>query len=90
MNLLQRAKEDIKRHINADSGDDITLSTPDRLVSIVLKALVSKHRVSINPSTGLPINSDNIHCSFSESDLNSQSYPVRNAKNEVSMLRHIV
>ena len=102
----ERASQDLNRILNAEFSENIIISTPEKVQlgldiygsviygnrknSIQIKGLVSKHRISINPSNGLPINSDNIHCSVYEQNLIDLNYVTRNDKNEVNLLKHIV
>ena len=86
----ERAKQDLNRFLNAEFSELITISTPSKSFSVQINALVSKHKITISPSNGLPVNSDNIHCSFIEQNLIDLEFPVRNAKNEVNLLKHII
>jgi hypothetical protein len=103
---LQQAKDDLRRFMKAEFGVDLIVSTPNRKSygvnkygeidygqrqgSAEIKGFATKHRLSINPNTGLPLNSDNIHVSIFEKELTELGYVVRNTKNEVDLIRHIV
>ncbi len=87
---LERAKEDIKRIIKTGGFEvDATLKHHSGTPSVNIKVTASKHHNSID-SDGLPSNTKNVHITLVESDLTDESYPVRNANGEVSLLNHLV
>lgn len=88
--LLALARKDAKNHITKGGFEvDIRLQTPqsDKIVDVT--GYGTKHFINFD-SDGLPINTKNVHICISEDDLVALTYPVRNAKNEVSLLNHIV
>jgi|TARA_R110000824_G_scaffold199520_4_gene383503 hypothetical protein len=88
-NLLLKARRDAKRIMMGGFSEDITITTPDDLTSILTKGLASKHYINFD-SDGLPINSKNAHICLDELDLLNKGYTVRNSINEVSILNHKV
>jgi hypothetical protein len=88
-NLLLKARRDAKRIMMGGFSEDITITTPDDLVTVNTKGLASKHYINFD-SDGLPINSKNAHICLDELDLLDKGYTVRNSINEVSILNHKV
>lgn len=88
--LLALARRDSNKIITKGGFEVvIQLQTPSNDLTVSVSGLGSKHFINFD-SDGLPINSKNVHICISESDLVSLEYPVRNAKNEVSLLNHLV
>lgn len=89
--ILQLARKDAKNFITKGGFEEnIQLQTPppgDTTVDIT--GFATKHHINFD-SDGLPINTKNVHICISESDLTALGYPVRNAKQEVSLLEHQV
>lgn len=88
---LDRAISDVSRFTQAGFAVDLVFTAPTAEVASV-RGLASKHRISVNPEDGLPINSPNIHVSVVESVLLTANalYPTRNANNEITLRRHRV
>lgn len=86
---LDRAQSDILRFTQAGFAVDLVFTAPTAATASV-RGLASKHRMSVNPEDGLPINSPNIHVSVVESLLTDQSYPTRNSNGEIYLRGHRV
>ena len=87
---LDRAIADIKRITALGFSREITFTNPGNTLTVIVRGLVSKHNLSINPETGLPINSKNAHISVAESNLLDAGYVTRNGNNEIALVRHRV
>jgi hypothetical protein len=88
--ILDLARRDSRRFITQGGFEvEISISTPDGLTSLDLKGFATKHFINFD-TDGLPVNSKNVHINISETDLSDALYPVRNARNEVSLLNHLV
>jgi hypothetical protein len=87
---LDRAIAAMKRVTTLGFSREITFTTPDNSLTVIARGLVSKHNLSINPETGLPVNSKNAHISVAESNLIDVGYPTRNADNEIALVKHRV
>jgi len=70
-------------------GYDISITTKDKAKTTVVVGLVTKHHIGFDTEGNLA-NVKNVHISFSEIQLTNDSYPVRNANNEVDMIGHLV
>lgn len=89
-NLLQLARRDAKFFVtNGGFEESITITTPTNDMTVSLTGFATKHWINFD-SDGNPINSKNAHISFDEKILIDANYPLRNAKGEVSLLKHIV
>lgn len=89
-NLLQLAKRDAKHFIkNGGFQETISLTTPDKAKTISLTGFATKHWINID-TDGNPVNSKNAHVTIDESQLVELGYPVRNAKEEINLINHIV
>ena len=86
---LDRAKADVIRFTQAGFAVDLVFTAPTAETASV-RGLATKHRMSVNPEDGLPVNSPNIHASIVESLLIAQSYPTRNVNGEIFMKGHKV
>lgn len=87
---LNRARKDVLKYVTKGGfEEDIVLSTPDNSHSLQLKGLASKHWINYDADGG-SINSKNAHICISEETLTNSGYPVRNAQNEVHLMRHKV
>ena len=88
-----RAIADVKRISQGTWGCDITLTAPAPGSEIAnIRGFSSKHNLKIDPDTGLPVNSQNIHVSFAESvvlDANP-NYPTRDQNGEIYFKDHFV
>lgn len=94
MGILDRARNDFKKHITSASGagEDILIETPVGAPvngSANVRGLAMKHHLSFN-TDGQMVNSKNTHITISESDLVELNYPIRNTKSEVSLHLHKV
>lgn len=87
---LERAIADMKRFSQGGFSAEITFINPGATQTAAVNGLISKHNLSINPDTGLPVNSKNVHISVVESVLNDAGYTTRNASNEISLRSHKV
>lgn len=87
--LLAKARNDAKNILKGGFSEDITLTTPDDVLSIETKGLSTKHHINFD-TDGLPTNSKNAHICLDESDLLSSGYTVRDANQEVRLLNHKV
>jgi hypothetical protein len=81
---LDRAKRDIERFSQGDWAVDITVNNLTGVEQTV-RGFASKHHLSVDPETGLPVNSKNTHCSIHESVLVDAGFTVRNTDNEVDI-----
>lgn len=88
--LFERAKADAKRYITRGGFEEnITLTNPDRSVTLVFTGYATKHFISYD-ADGLPINAKNAHITVDESILMTAMYPYRNNAGEVSLKGHVV
>lgn len=89
-NLIALARKDAKHMVTKGGFEvNIQLQTPPGDMTINITGFGTKHFINFD-SDGLPINTKNVHICISEDDLAALTYPVRNAKNEVSLLNHKV
>lgn len=86
---LARAIADIKRFSQGGFSAVISFTNPINTENISVNGLVSKHNLSINPETGLPVNSKNAHISVAESVLQEAGYTTRD-NGEISLRKHKV
>lgn len=86
---LSNARADIDRITQAGFGVDLVFTAPDFTVANV-RGLASRHHLSIDPETGQPVNSNNIHVSVSERLLAAASYPYLDSEGEIYMVNHKV
>ena len=87
---LKQMQEDIRNITTGSLAGEIKFTTPDNLYSAVCKGFVSKHNMSVDAATGLPVNSRNAHVSVFESVLNDKGYKTRDYKDRVSLKDHMV
>lgn len=80
----------MKRFSQGGFSAEITFTNLDESETVVVNGLISKHNLSINPDTGLPVNSKNVHISVTESVLIDAGYTTRNASNDISLTSHKV
>ena len=85
---LDRAIADMKRITQGEFSREIILTTPDGSQSAIVRGLVSKHNLSIDPDTGVPVNSRNVHISVVESVLIDAGYPTRDSNDEITLIGH--
>lgn len=82
---LDQAIADMKKYTQAGFSREITFTKPDHSQSAIVRGLVSKHNLGINPATGAPINSRNAHISVVESLLIEAPYNTRDDKGEINI-----
>ena len=88
--LLQLAKRDSKRFLMSGGfEEDIILKTPNGLNQVSLTGFATKHWISFD-TEGLQVNSKNAHVTIDENHLVLKGFTVRNAKGEISLLKHLV
>lgn len=88
----ERAIADAKRFSQGTWGVDITLTAPAPGSQVAnIRGFGSKHHLKIDPDTGLPVNSNNIHVSFPESSIldANPDYPTR-VNGEIYIKDHLV
>ena len=86
--LFDLIKRDAKSFINEGGYQvDINLTTPDNSKSIDITGWGAKIAWSFD-SDGNQVNTSNAHVTIDEDILIATGYPYRNAKKEVSMLKH--
>jgi len=90
MDLLAQSRIDLKRFSQSEWSTDLTFQNVDKSVIVTIKGFASSHHLSIDPSTGLPVNVRNTHISVSETLLSDAGYTVRNSDGEVNLIRHFV
>jgi hypothetical protein len=88
MNLSQ-LQSDIAKIQTGAFTQDITFTTPDGNTTVTVKGFVSKHNMSVDPATGLPVNQRNAHISVNEKTLTDESYPTR-VGGEITLKDHKV
>ena len=87
---LDQAIADVKRFTQNGFSREIVFTTPDGQTTATVRGLVSKHNLSINPDTGVPVNSRNTHIYVVESVLTDEDYTTRDANDEIDLKRHRV
>lgn len=88
--ILDKLRRDAKKMITSGGFEEqITLSTPNSSNTITLTGLTSKHFITFD-TDGSTVNSKNAHICIDEDILTNASYPVRNAKGEVNLMKHRV
>jgi len=89
--ILELARRDSKKQIGNLDGwaVEVALTTPDNSKTINISGLHVK--IGLNMDTdGNMVNSKKAPLTFHEDLLTEQSYPVRNAAGEVSLMKHKV
>lgn len=79
----------MKRFSQGGFSAEITFTNPTATKTVVVKGLISKHNLSINPETGLPVSTKNVHISVAESVLIAAGYTTR-VNSEISLKFHKV
>ena len=88
--ILQLAKRDAKHFVTSGGFEEsIVLITPTRDKQLSLTGLATKHWINFD-TDGNPVNSKNVHICIDESFLVANGYPVRNAKGEINLMKHLV
>lgn len=86
--ILTAAKADAKKFVTSGGfEEDITITTPSGDRTLTIKGLATKHHLSFG-SDGLPVSSKNAHVCIDEQQLLDETYPVRNANEEIDLLAH--
>lgn len=76
--VLDLAKRDARRFVNDGGFNQELIITPTGLDPVTIEGLATRHTNSFD-TEGKSINSENVHCSFSELDLNDLGITTRNA-----------
>lgn len=90
MSLVEQAIADIKFITQHEWSVTVTFTNPDETETCTVQALSTKSNLSIDPATGLPVNSKNIHISVTESALNDEGYTTRDSEDRISLRKHTV
>jgi hypothetical protein len=69
--------------------EEIEMSTPDRSLTINITGWAVKHHISFD-SDGNQVNTKNARATIDEAVLVAKGYPVRNANQEIALVRHLV
>ena len=77
--ILDKSRRDYKRFSQADFSTEITFIGTS---SIVVKGLASKHHMSIDANTGIPVNSLNAHITVNEQVLIDAGIVTRNTSKQ--------
>ena len=89
-NLLNAARNDARKYVKSGGFEDnITLTTPDEVISIETTGFVTKHHINFD-TDGTSINAKNAHICVDEKELTKLGYPVRDNSKEVNLLGHYV
>lgn len=85
------ARRDLKTISGSTAGFGIsmTFTSPENDTATV-NGLHTKHHLSIDPETGVPINAKTASVSVAEDFLTDKGYPTRNDNGEVSFAGHTV
>jgi len=86
---LARAIFDINRFSQKEFSTLITFTDRDFNTTVTVRGLISKHNLSIDPDTGRPVSSKNVHLSIAEKVLIDAGYETRNYKNEIDIKWHM-
>lgn len=87
--VLDLAKRDVRRYVNNEGFNQELVITPTGLDPVTVQGLATRHTSNYD-TEGKPINSENIHCSFSELDLNDLLVITRNAAGYLNIRGWIV
>ena len=79
--LLDKARRDAKKYSQGEFSTDITFVEED----VVVQGLASKHHMSYDPQTGIPVSSLNAHISVNETVLNDAGIDTRNASKQFTL-----
>lgn len=93
MGLMAQAAVDTNKYLTngSDWATEATFVANNLAgTTATVNALCIKHNNSINPETGLSVNSTVARCTVSEQSLLELDYPVRNTKGDVAMINHKV
>lgn len=78
------ARADARRYVNSGGFDQELVITPSGLKDISIQGLATRHTNSFD-TDGRPILADNVHCMFSELDLNALSVETRDSKGRLAI-----
>lgn len=87
-NLINRAKRDASKYVSGGFSHDIVLETPEGS-TLSMKGLYVNHNTDYDTDS-LPVNSQSVHVTISESDLISGNYPYKNSEGDVFLKEHLV
>ena len=87
--ILDMAIEHGRRFTNNGGFEKELTITPTGATSVVIKGITSRHSQGFD-GDGLPIISDNVHCSFAEKDLNDLGIVTRSAKGNLIIKNWLV
>lgn len=87
---IARAIVDYRRFTQGAFSSQVTFNSPTGEQSAIVRALISRHHLSVDPTTGLPVNARNVHITLAEAVLTDIGYITRNEAGEVSLRRHKV
>lgn len=88
--IFELAKRDAKHFLQKGGFEEnIVLTTPSGDKSLSLTGFATKHHINFD-TDGLPVNGKNAHVTVDEKYLVDNGYPVRNAKSEITLLKHKV
>jgi len=76
--ILELAKRDARRIVNSGGFNQELTITPTGGSAISIQGLATRHSQGFD-GDGLPVVSDNVHCTFSELDLTEAGATTRNA-----------
>lgn len=82
--ILDMAIADARRFTNSGGFETELTITPTGGTAVVVNGIASRHSQGFDEQ-GLPIISNNVHCSFSEKDLNDLSVVTRNASGKLAI-----
>jgi hypothetical protein len=87
MSVLDRARFDIKRFSKEISLTFFRIAGQNEKT---VSGVASRHHLGIDLETGLNINSRQVYCSISESNLNTAGYITRDANGNVNLVNTFV
>lgn len=90
-NLLVQARKDARKIINSGGfEEEIKLSNPSGVFSIIVNGLHSKHWL-VHDTEGNLVNGKNAHITVSENELNEKGYQTRDSNTgNVNLRNHLV
>ena len=87
--ILDLAKRDARKYMNSGGFEVELLITPPGGYEIAIKGLATNHTNAFD-TEGKPILSNQVHCSFSELDLNEKGITTRNSRGELDIKDFVV
>lgn len=82
--ILEMAKSQVRRIINSGGFNQELTITPTGQSAVIVQGIGTRHSEGFDDD-GLPIVSDNIHCTFSELDLNEAGATTRDGNGNLSL-----